>query len=89
MANPSHQPKGLVRERLQALKTPTTSRQAALRAVLHTAEIKVLALPQLRQGLAKMSGASLPLTVPQFGDFIWAAIDKWAVVVKQASIKAN
>jgi tripartite-type tricarboxylate transporter receptor subunit TctC len=47
----------------------------------------VLALPQVRQRLAEMGGESLPMSATQFGEFIRAEIDKWAVVVKQAGIK--
>ena len=62
---------------------------AAVRATLHTEVTKVLALPHVRQRLAEMGGESLPMTASQFGDFIRAEIDKWAVVVKQAGIKAD
>lgn len=62
---------------------------AAVRATLHAEVVKVLALPAVRQRLSEMGGASLPLSAVQFGDMIRAEIDKWAVVVREAGIKAE
>lgn len=58
-------------------------------AALHTEITRVLAMPQVRQRLAEMGGASLPMTTAQFEDFIRRETEKWAVVVKQAGIRAD
>ena len=62
---------------------------AAHRAVLHTEVAKVLAMPSVKLRLAEMGGESMPMSAAQFGDFIRAEIEKWAVVVREAGIRAE
>jgi tripartite-type tricarboxylate transporter receptor subunit TctC len=61
----------------------------AHRATLHSAVAKVLDMPAVKRRLSEMGGESMPMSAAQFGDFIQAEIDKWAVVVRQAGIKAE
>lgn len=56
-------------------------------AALHAEIAKVLAMPHVKQRLAEMGGASLPMTPTQFGDFIRMETDKWGAVVRQAGIR--
>lgn len=56
-------------------------------AALHTEIAKVLAMPHVKQRLAEMGGASLPMTPAQFGDFIRMETDKWGAVVREAGIR--
>ena len=58
-------------------------------AALHSEISKVLALPHVKQRLAEMGGASLPMTPAQFGDFIRRETEKWGAVVRQAGIKVE
>lgn len=58
-------------------------------ATLHSEISKVLALPHVKQRLAEMGGASLPMTPAQFGDFIRRETDKWGTVVRQAGIRVE
>jgi tripartite-type tricarboxylate transporter receptor subunit TctC len=58
-------------------------------AKLHSEIARVLALPHVRQRLAEMGGASLPMTPAQFGDFIRQETEKWGTVVRQAGIRAD
>lgn len=69
---------------LASAKTPP-----AAAATLHAEVMKVLALPHVKQRLADMGGASLPMTPTQFGDFIRAETEKWGAVVRQAGIRAE
>jgi tripartite-type tricarboxylate transporter receptor subunit TctC len=58
-------------------------------ARLHAEVMRVLAMPQVKQRLAEMGGASAPMTQEQFGAFIRSEIDKWGAVVRQAGIKVE
>lgn len=58
-------------------------------STLHAEITKVLAMPHVRQRLADMGGASLPMSPAQFGEFIRKETDKWATVVREAGIKAE
>ena len=58
-------------------------------AFLHEHIAKVLAMPQVRQRLAEMGGASLPMSPSEFGAFIQRETDKWGTVVRQAGIKVD
>lgn len=70
------------------LLTNAKSPPAAI-AALHRDIAKVLALPQVRQRLREMGGASLPMTPQQFGEFIRQETEKWGTVVRQAGIKVD
>ncbi|MFM1988123.1 MAG: hypothetical protein RJA99_1080 [Pseudomonadota bacterium] len=56
---------------------------------LHTEVAQVLAMPSVRQRLAEMGGASLPMSPAQFGAFIAAETEKWGAVVRQAGIRSE
>ena len=58
-------------------------------STLHAEISKVLAMPHVRQRLAEMGGASLPMSPAQFGEFIRKETDKWATVVREAGIKVE
>jgi len=56
---------------------------------LHTEISRVLAMPQVKKRIADMGGWTTPMTPAQFNGFIRSETEKWAVVVKQAGIKAE
>lgn len=56
---------------------------------LHAEVAQVLAMPSVKQRLAEMGGASLPMSPAQFGAFIAAETEKWGAVVRQAGIRAE
>ncbi len=56
---------------------------------MHAEIAKVLAMPHVKQRLAGMGGASLPMTPAQFGDFIGRETEKWGAVVRQAGIRVE
>jgi tripartite-type tricarboxylate transporter receptor subunit TctC len=58
-------------------------------AYLHENIAKVLAMPHVRQRLAEMGGASLPMNPTQFGGFIQRETEKWGTVVRQAGIRVE
>ena len=58
-------------------------------AALHADVSKVLAMPHVKQRLAEMGGASIPMTQPQFAAFVRSETDKWGAVVRQAGIRAE
>ncbi|GAA4408637.1 Bug family tripartite tricarboxylate transporter substrate binding protein [Quisquiliibacterium transsilvanicum] len=58
-------------------------------AYLHQNIAKVLAMPHVRQRLAEMGGASLPMSATEFGGFIQRETEKWGTVVRQAGIKVD
>jgi tripartite-type tricarboxylate transporter receptor subunit TctC len=58
-------------------------------AKLHAEVVRVLAMPQVKQRLAEMGGASAPMNQEQFGAYIRGEIDKWGAVVRQAGIKVE
>jgi tripartite-type tricarboxylate transporter receptor subunit TctC len=61
----------------------------AVIATLHREITRVLEQPQVRQRIAEMGGASLPMTPAEFGAYVRAEIDKWAQVARTANIKAD
>ena len=69
---------------LAPAKTPP-----AVVSKLHTDIASVLAMPQVKQRIADMGGATIPMSPEQFGAFIRSEIDKWGAVVRQAGIKAE
>jgi tripartite-type tricarboxylate transporter receptor subunit TctC len=69
---------------LAPAKTPP-----AVVSKLHTDIANVLAMPQVKQRIADMGGATIPMSPEQFGAFIRSEIDKWGAVVRQAGIKAE
>jgi tripartite-type tricarboxylate transporter receptor subunit TctC len=56
---------------------------------LHREITQVLALPHVRQKIAEMGGATLPMTPAEFGAYVRAEIDKWGQVARTAGIKAD
>jgi len=69
---------------LAPAKTPP-----AVVSKLHTDIASVLAMPQVKQRIADMGGATIPMSPEQFGAFIRSETDKWGAVVRQAGIKAE
>jgi tripartite-type tricarboxylate transporter receptor subunit TctC len=50
---------------------------------------KILAQPQIKQKVAEMGGATIPMSPAEFSAFVRAEIDKWGAVTKAANIKAE
>lgn len=61
----------------------------AVVAALHAEIAKVLALPHVRQRIAEMGGASLPMSPAEFSAYVRAEIEKWGQVAKSANIRAD
>ena len=50
---------------------------------------KILAQPQIKQKVAEMGGATIPMSPAEFNGFVRAEIDKWGAVTKAANIKVD
>jgi len=53
---------------------------------LHDEVVKVLAMPDVRETLAKAGAEPVGSTPEQFGEFIRSETQKWAAAVKRAGI---
>lgn len=62
---------------------------AAVVNTLHAEIGKVLAMPHVRQRIAEMGGATLPMSPADFSAYVRAEIDKWGQVAKSANIRAD